>query len=328
MEYRGLGHTGVQVSPLCLGTMNFGSRTTEAEAICIVDQAIDAGLNFVDTANRYGDANEGVGRSEVMLGKALSGNGKRSRIVLATKVFFPMDANDPNSRGLSRRHIIEACEASLRRLGTDFIDLYQLHRPDPNVPIDETLRALDDLIHAGKVRYIGTSSFPAWQILEGLWASDRLGLNRFVTEQPFYNMTHRTIEREVVPMCMKYGIAILPYSALGGGILTGKYRRGEAYPDGTRLAFEKWTAFWDDLNERVYALLDVLTEMAEQKGCSMSQLALAWTMTQPGITSVILGPRTQEQLEDNLGALEAAITAEDMARIDAVSPPKGTLLGD
>jgi len=308
--------------------MNFGSRTPEAESIGMIDRAIEAGLNLIDTANLYGDANEGVGRSEAIIGKALSQNSKRNRIVLATKVFFPMEPGDPNGGGLSRRHIIAECEASLRRLRTDYIDLYQFHRPSPDIPIDETLRALDDLIHSGKVRYIGTSEFPAWQIMESFWVSDGLRLNRFVTEQPFYNMTHRTIERELIPIALRYGIAILPYSPLGGGILTGKYRRGQPYPDDARLTFEKWASYWDDLNGRVYDLLDLLVEISAEKGCTISQLALAWTMAQPGITSVILGPRAQEQLDDNLGALNVVVTARDMERIDSISKPKGTLLKD
>jgi aryl-alcohol dehydrogenase-like predicted oxidoreductase len=328
MEYRNLGRTGVKVSPLCLGTMNFGSRTPEDEAIRIIDRAIEAGLNLIDTANLYGDANEGAGRAEEIIGKALSRNSKRNRIILATKVFFPMDPSDPNSSGLSRRHIVAECEASLRRLRSDYIDLYQLHRPAPDVPIDETLRALDDLTHTGKVRYIGTSGFAAWQIMEALWTSDKLRLNRLVAEQPFYNMTYRLIERELVPMALQYGLAILPYSPLGGGILTGKYRRDQLYPGDSRLTFEKWAAYWDDLNNRVYDLLDLLAEISAGKGCTISQLALAWTMAQPGITSVILGPRTQEQLEDNLGALDVIVTDEDLKRIDAISKPKGTLIGD
>lgn len=326
MEYRNLGRTGVKVSPLCLGSMNFGSRTSEDEAIRMIDRIIEAGVNFIDTANIYGNAGEGVGRSEEIIGKALAHNGKRERVILATKVFFTMDENDPNSSGSNRRHIIAQCDASLKRLQTDYIDLYQLHRPSMDVPIDETLRALDDLIHAGKVRYIGSSEFPAWQIMEALWISDRLNLNRFVTEQPFYNMTYRMIEREIVPLALKYGIAILPYSTLGGSILTGKYRRGQPYPEGSRLTFDKWAGFWDDLNDRIYGLLDLLDEMADQKKCTISQLVLAWTMIQPGITSVILGPRTQEQLDDNLGALDVMVTCEDMERIDNIAKPKSSLI--
>ena len=326
MEYRNLGRTGVKVSPLCLGTMNFGSRTPEDEAIRIIDRAIENGLNLIDTADLYGEAGEGVGRTEEIIGKALSQNGKRDRIVLATKVFFSMDPDDPNSSGLSRRHIIAECEASLKRLRTDYIDLYQLHRPSRDVSIDQTLRALDDLVRAGKVRYVGTSGFSAWQIMEALWTSDRLHLNHFVTEQSFYNVTHRLIERELMPMALQYSIAILIYSPLAGGILTGKYRRSQPNPDGSRVAFDKWAPYWDDLNDRVYDLLDLLAKISAEKGCTISQLALSWTMAQPGITSVILGPRTQEQLDDNLGALNVRVTVEDLERIDAISKPKETLL--
>jgi aryl-alcohol dehydrogenase-like predicted oxidoreductase len=314
------------VSKLCLGTMNFGSRTAEEAAIGMINKAIDAGVNFIDTANLYGDANEGVGRSEEIIGKALAENGKRDHIVLATKVFFPTDENDPNARGLSRRHIFAACEASLKRLRTDYVDLYQLHRPAPQIPIDETLRALDDLIHAGKVRYIGTSQFFAWQIVEALWTSERLLLNRFVTEQPFYNMIDRSIETDIVPMAQKYGIAILPYSPLGGGILTGKYRRGLPYPEGSRFTFEKWAGVWDsDLNDRVYQLLEVLDEMAKEKGCTVSQLSLAWVLAQPGVASVIIGPRTEEQMSDNLGAINVRLGEDDYKRIDDNSNPRGIL---
>ncbi len=326
MEYRTLGRTGVQVSPLCLGTMNFGVRTSEDEAIKMIDQAIDAGINFIDTANLYGDAGEGIGRSEQIIGRALSGNGKRSQIVLATKVFFNTNPADPNGGGLSRRHIISECETSLRRLCTDHIDLYQLHCPMPEIPIDETLRALDDLIHAGKVIYIGTSNFSAWQLVEALWISDKHNLNRFVTDQPFYNMLYRRIERDLVPMAQRYGIAILPYSVLNGGILTGKYRQGRAHPEGSRLTFKPWAVYWDDLNEGVYAMLDLLAGMATEKGCTISQLSLAWALAQPGITSLILGPRNQEQLKDNLEALNVRLTSADLERIDAIAKPGGQLI--
>lgn len=213
MKYRQLGRTGVKVSPLCLGTMNFGGRTTEQETTTILDRAIEAGINFVDTANVYGheptDFTTGRGRSEEIIGRALQKNGKRSRMILATKAHFPM-GDDPNAQGNSRRHIIEQCEASLRRLQTDVIDLYQLHHPTNDVPIDETLHALDDLIRTGKVRYIGTSSFAAWQLVESLWISKELGCNRFVCEQPVYNLLDRRAERELIPMAQTYGLVHLP----------------------------------------------------------------------------------------------------------------------
>ncbi len=322
MKYRNLGRTGVKVSELCLGTMNFGYRTSEADTQKIVDRAIEAGINFIDTANFYGQPlNDGTGQgtTEKILGKVLKG--KRGRIVLATKGFALMDASDPNARGNSRRHLIQACEDSLRRLDTDHVDLYQLHRPHPDVPIDETLRALDDLVRSGKVRYIGTSRFDAWRIMEGLSVSKELGLNRFVTEQPKYNLINRGIEREVVPMALSHQIALLPYSPLAGGILTGKYRRGEDYPEGSRFVDEAWgdwaTGF---MHDQVYEVLDLLAEMAQEKGCTVSQLSLAWALHQPGVTSPIIGPRTLEHLEDNLGAVEVEITDEDRQRLDAVAP--------
>ena len=229
MEYRLLGRTGVRVSPLTLGCMMFGRRTEPEDAYAIVDRALDAGINFLDTANVYSR-----GRSEEITGEALQRNGQRARVVLATKVHGTMDDDDPNAQGTSRRHLVEQCEASLRRLQTDWIDLYQLHRPRPEIAIDETLRALDDLVRAGKVRYLGTSTFGAWQVVEALWAAKELGLNRFVCEQPPYNLLDRRVERELLPMCQTYGLAAIPWSPLAGGLLTGKYRRGEPPPEGTR----------------------------------------------------------------------------------------------
>ncbi|HLY28088.1 MAG TPA: aldo/keto reductase, partial [Aggregatilineales bacterium] len=231
IPYRNLGRTGVPVSALCLGCMNFGSPTPEDEAITMINYALDHGINFLDTANVYNR-----GRSEEIVGKALKQNGKRSKIVLATKVHGRMDDEDILAAGNSRRHIIAACDDSLRRLQTEYIDLYQIHRPESQTPIDETLRALDDLIRAGKVRYIGTSTFPAWQILESLWASHELGLNRFVSEQPPYHLLDRSIERELVPLSQSYGLAILPWSPLARGFLSGKYKRGQDIPGDSRVA--------------------------------------------------------------------------------------------
>lgn len=317
MEYRQLGRTGVQVSCLCLGCMMFGTRTSPEESYAIIDRAIDAGINFLDTANVYGR-----GRSEEVTGEALKCNGKRDKIVLATKVHGPMDDVDPNARGNSRRHIIEQCEASLRRLKTDYIDLYQIHRPQPSVPIDETLQALDDLIRAGKVRYIGTSTFAAWQLVESLWVAKELGLNRFVCEQPPYNILDRRIERELIPMAQTYGLAIIPWSPLGGGLLTGKYRRGQSPPPDTRFAdIETNRIHKRRFVEGVFDVVEKLEPIAEAKGCTLSQLALAWCMHQPGVTSPIIGPRTMEQLEDNLGALDVTVTDEDRQRIDEIVAP-------
>ncbi len=324
VQYRNLGRTGVKVSPLCLGTMNFGVRTPEAEAAEIINHYIEAGHNFIDTANVYGRFNGRgeVGWSEEIIGNTLSANGKRGRIILATKVWGHMDPEDPNARGLSRKHILTSCKDSLKRLKTKYIDLYQLHRPVLDIPIDETLRVLDDLIRRGWVRYIGTSMFPTWRIMEGLWVSEKYHLNRFVSEQPRYNIYDREIEREIVPMAQKYNLAILPFSPLGGGILTGKYRKGESFPEDSRLTFDELASYYvNALNKKFYELLDILKEISNDKGCTISQLSLAWVITHPGITSVIIGPRTMEQLEDNLDALNVTLTEKDYQRIDGMTIP-------
>ncbi|MFP4143559.1 MAG: aldo/keto reductase [Phycisphaeraceae bacterium] len=320
MEYRYLGRTGVRVSPLCVGCMNFGKRTDEAEAGRIVGRALEAGINFFDTANVYAG-----GASEQVLGRALKASGKRDFVVLATKAHGNMHKDEPlnpNRWGNSRRQIIEQCEASLRRLGTEWIDLYQIHRPHVDCPIDETLRALDDLVRQGKVRYIGCSTFGAWQVVESLWVSDRYSLSRFVTEQPPYNLLDRRIERELVPMAQTYDLAILPWSPLAGGWLTGKYRRDAGWPEGARYGEggHKRTQKLAE-SDRAWAIAEAVAAMAEEKGCTPSQLALAWCMGQPGVTSPIAGPRTLAQLEDNLGALEVEVTDADRARLDELSEP-------
>lgn len=316
MEYRTLGRTGVQVSPLCLGCMMFGARTELDDSCAIIDRALDAGINFLDTSNSYTR-----GRSEEFVGTALKRNGKRNRIVLATKVRSLMADDDPNMIGTHRRHIIEQCDASLRRLQTDWIDLYQVHRPSSQVPIDETLRALDDLVRAGKVRYIGTSTHAAWQLVESLWAAKELGLNRYVCEQPPYNLLDRRIERELIPMAQTYGFGIIPWSPLGGGLLTGKYKRDGNDPAGTRYANTQAAWLKARVNDPMFALVDALRPLAAEKGCTMSQYSLAWCVQQPGITSPIIGPRTMEQFEDNLGALQVTLTAEDRKKIDEIAPP-------
>src|SRR4028119_801650 len=248
MEYRPLGRTGVKVSSLCLGCMMFGGKTAPDDSYAIIDRAIDAGINFLDTANVYSR-----GRSEEVTGAALKRNGKRQRIVLATKVHGRRADDDPNREGNSRRHIIEQCEASLRRLQTDYIDLYQIHRPDSTIPIDETLRALDDLIRDGKVRYIGTSTYAAWQVVESLAVSKELGLNRFICEQPPYNLLDRRIERELLPMCQTYGIATIPWAPIAGGLLSGKYRLNQPRPEGSR--YEKG-AFANRDNDQALAKVE------------------------------------------------------------------------
>ena len=317
MEFRALGRTGVQVSSICLGCMMFGGRTDQQATNEIVAQALDGGVNFFDTANVYN-----LGRSEEATGVALKTLGARDRVVLATKVHGTMDAEDPNMQGNSRRHIIQQCEASLRRLDTDYIDLYQIHRPRPGIAIDETLRALDDLVRAGKVRYIGSSTFAAWQVVEALWASKEYGLNRFVTEQPPYNLLDRRIERELIPMAQTFGVGLIPWSPLAGGLLTGKYSRGEPPPADSRFGQgglrAQQKARWVD---GLFDIVDALTPIARDKGCTLAQLALAWCEQQPGVASAIIGPRTVEQLQDNLGAAAVTISDEDRARIDAIVPP-------
>lgn len=314
MEYRSLGRTGVQVSAFCLGCMNFGWGTEEDESIRTIHAAIDAGINFLDTANVYGR-----GSSETVTGKALAMEGRRDRVVLATKVHGTMADDDPNASGNHRFHIIRQCEDSLRRLQTDRIDLYQIHRPQPGIPIDETLRALDDLIRAGKVLYIGSSTYAAWQLIESLWVAKELGLNRFVCEQPPYNLLDRRIERELIPFCQTYGFGVIPWSPLAGGLLTGKYRKGQPRPEGSRYA-DKPAPFGRD-NEQALDVAEQLVGLAEKKGCSAASLALAWVLRQSGVTSPIIGPSRFEQLGENLGALEVEITEEDRAKIDSLVPP-------
>src|ERR687896_1162062 len=283
MRYRSLGRTGTQVSELCLGCMMFGGRTDEVSSFDIIDRAIDSGINFLDTANVYSR-----GRSEEVVGKALKRNGKRERVVPATKVHGRMDDEDPNAAGNHRRHVIEQCEASLRRLQTDHIDLYQIHRPDSQIPIDETLRALDDLIHAGKVLYAGTSTFAAWQIVESLWASKELALYRFVTEQPPYHLLDRRIERELVPFARTYGVALIPWSPLAGGFLTGKYNRDESLsPKDSRYGIEPRRMGRNHFTEASFDVLETVQAIANEKGRTPAQVALAWCKDRPGVTSPI-----------------------------------------
>ena len=317
MRYTRLGRTGVEVSRLCLGCMMFGGKTALDDSCRMIDRALDAGINFLDTANVYGR-----GTSEHTVGEALKRNKKRQDTFLATKVHGRMKegAHQPNRFGNQRRMIIEECSHSLRRLQTDHIDLYQIHRPQSTVPIDETLRALDDLIRQGKVRYIGCSTFGAWQVVESLWVAKELGLNRFVTEQPPYHLLDRRIERELVPMARSYGFAIIPWSPLAGGFLSGKYELRQAPPaDARHQPREAGGSILD--NDAAFKVVDAIRELAVQKQCTASQLALAWCARQPGITSPIIGPRTMAQLEDNLAAVDIELTEQDRQKLDAASPP-------
>ncbi|HEX6902817.1 MAG TPA: aldo/keto reductase [Thermoanaerobaculia bacterium] len=326
MEYRNLGRSGLKVPPLCLGAMMFGSwgNTDHDECIRVIHRAMDAGINFIDTANGYSE-----GESEIIVGKAL--RDRREEAVLATKVWAPVGPG-PNQRGLSRKAIQEQVENSLRRLGTDVIDLYQIHRPDPTVPVEETLSTLDGLVRQGKVRYLGLSTnhyegtglwekrFAAWEIVETLWISEKHGWERFVSLQPPYSILRRVMELEHFPMSLKHGIANIVWSPLEGGWLTGKYRRGHNPKDSARA--EKWIGDVD--NPKFQRRLDVVEKLlpiAEEKGVPLARFANAWALRHPAVTSVIIGPRTMEQLEDSLAALEVRITDEDAAKIDELVPP-------
>ncbi len=320
MQYRQLGRTGVFVSPLCLGTMNFGGPTAEDDAIEIIRRALDAGINFIDTANVYN-----AGESERIVGKALSQAGGRERIVLATKVYSPM-GKDLNERGGSRFHVIQACEDSLKRLGVDHIDLYQLHRPALDIPQDETLRAFDDLIRAGKVHYIGCSTFPGWAVMEALSISEKYSLHRYVSEQPPYNLLDRRVENELLPLCEKYNLAVLPWSPVAGGVLTGRYTADDLKPDGSRA--QRWgKRFETRVTRRGLEVAAAVSKMAEERDLSTSQLALLWVKDQPQVTSPIYGPRTLAHLEDALPVLEMTLADEDRPLFDALVHP-GNVVAD
>lgn len=314
MEYRILGSSGVKVSPLCLGTMNFGGPTSEADSIQIINCALDGGINFIDTADIYSN-----GESERIVGKALKENGRRHKIVLATKVYNPM-GDGPNDQDLSRYHIVKACEDSLRRLQTDHIDLYQLHRPSEFIPQEEWLRALDDLVRAGKVLSIGSSTFPAWIIMEGLAISKQYGWVRYVSEQPPYNLLDRRIENEIVPLALKYNMAILPWSPIAMGILAGRYPVDEATPAGSRLA-EGRNLMDQRVNPTGRQIGARMVELARERGVTASQLALLWCKDQPGITAPIIGPRTLAHLEDALPVLEMSLNNEDRPIFDSLVHP-------
>lgn len=293
----------------------FGGKTNPEDSAAIIDKAIGEGINFIDTANVYNR-----GKSEEAVGEALKRSGRRNEVVLATKVHGQM-GDGPNDYGSSRRHVIEQCEASLRRLQTDWIDLYQIHRPRSDTPIDETLRALDDLIRAGKVRYIGTSTFAAWQMVEAYFVAKELGANRFICEQPPYHLLDRRIERELIPAAQTFGVALIPWSPLAGGLLTGKYRRGEEFPEGSRWADTTNPVYRRRFSDRIWDVVEPLEAMAKEKGCTVSQLALAWVEQRPGVTSPIIGPRTMEQFDDNLGARDVTFTEEELKAIDRMVRP-------
>jgi len=299
--------------------MNFGSPTPETEAYQILNTALDAGINFVDTANNYNQ-----GESERVLGRWFHSTGRRNDVILATKAFRPVGPTI-NDQGASRYNLIRACENSLRRLQTDHIDLYQLHRPDFNIPQDETLRAFDDLVTSGKVRYIGCSTFPAWYLMEALSISERLNLVRYISEQPPYNLLDRRIENELIPICQKYSLALIPWSPLAGGILAGRYSDQEDYPKGSRAA--RSASFQARVTQRASQVALRLAEMAQERGLTVTQLALLWVKDQPGITAPITGPRTQAHLEDALGIADKTLDEADRPLFDALVHP-GNVVSD
>jgi aryl-alcohol dehydrogenase-like predicted oxidoreductase len=316
VEYRPLGTTGVKVSPLCLGAMMFGAwgNTDHDDSIRIIHRALDAGINFVDTADVYAR-----GESEEIVGKALEG--RRDRIVLATKAHGTM-GDDVNERGNSRRWLIEECDASLRRLGTDWIDLYQIHRWDPDTDHDETLGALTDLVRAGKVRYFGSSTYPPSEIVAAQWTAERRGRQRFVCEQPPYSMLVRGVEAEVLPVCQEYDMGVIPWSPLAGGWLSGKWRKGQETPASNRA--ERIPKRYDlslPENQRKLDAADALAQLADELGMSLIHMALAFVMQHPAVTAPIIGPRTMEQLESQLGAVDVSLDAAVLDRIDEIVPP-------
>jgi aryl-alcohol dehydrogenase (NADP+) len=311
MHYRPLGRTGIKVSPYCLGAMMFGklANPDHDECVRMIHKALDAGINFIDTADAYSQ-----GESEEIVGKALKG--RRDDVVLATKAFHPM-GDDPNSRGSSRRWLTRAVEDSLRRLETDYIDLYQVHRPAPDTDVEETLSVLTDLMREGKVRAIGASTYPASNIVEAQWVAERRGLARFRTEQPPYSILNRSIERDVLPACQRYGMGVMAWSPLAKGMLTGKYRKGEPRPDTLRARYFPKAMSDEGSLDRVEQLLP----LAHDAGMSLIHMALAFVVAHPALTSAIIGPRTMEQLDGLLDGAEVALTDELLDRIDEIVPP-------
>jgi aryl-alcohol dehydrogenase-like predicted oxidoreductase len=331
MDYRGLGRTGMQVSPLCLGAMMFGEwgEKDHETSVKIIHRALDAGVNFIDTADVYAQ-----GESETIVGEALAG-GRRDDVILATKFHGPMgipvDAplgtvGDPNKRGNSRRWIVRAVEDSLRRLGTDWIDLYQVHRPEPGTDVEETLSALTDLRRQGKIRAFGSSTFPAHEVVEAQWVAEKHGLGRFVTEQPPYSILVRGVEADLLPVAERYGMGVLPWSPLAGGWLSGRYRKGQDTP-GSNRANRMPTRY--DLsnpdNQRKLDAADALAVLAEEAGIPLVHLALAFVLRHPAVTAPIIGPRTMDHLESQLGAVDVVLSDDVLDRIDEIVPPGVTL---
>lgn len=319
MKTRRMGRTGLKVSEVCLGTMTFGFQCDEPTSFAIMDRAADGGVDFFDTADVYplGGGADRVGRTEEIVGRWL--RGKRDRIVLATKA-HGVTGPGPNDRGGSRQHLVRAVEESLRRLQTDYLDLYQLHGYDAETPLDETLRALDDLVRSGKVRYIGCSNYRAWQLATALWTSDRLGLARFDCDQPRYNILYRDIELDLLPLCRAQGVGIIAYNPLAGGFLTGKYEKGEQPRDGTR--FTLGTAgrmyqarYW---REAQFDAVEQLKRYCAERGKPLTQVAIAWVLSRPGVTSAIVGASRPDQLDDTLAATELNLDAQEEEVLDDI----------
>jgi len=314
MEYRNLGHSGLKVSALCLGTDNFANPTPEAECAAMIETALDAGLNFIDTSDSYAK-----GECERIIGRTLAANNRRGEAVIATKVFYPTGPG-PNDRGGSRRHIIQACEDSLRRLQTDRIDLYQTHRPDFDTPIEETLEALTDLVRQGKVLHIGSTTSPAWKVLEAVLVSERRGLARFVSEQSPYNLLDRRVENELVPMCLAHDLGLLPWATLGMGVLAGRYPDGTSFPKASRASLrggiyaERVTPAGVDVGKR-------FVQLARENGLPPAQLAVLWVKDQPGVTAPLIGPRTLGQLEHFLPVAGQTLSDELRRACDELVPP-------
>jgi aryl-alcohol dehydrogenase-like predicted oxidoreductase len=311
VEYRNLGKSGLQVSVVGLGCNNFGMRIDEAQTKAVVDKALDLGINFFDTADVYG----GRGKSEEFLGKALVG--RRRDVIIATKFRSPM-GEGPLWAGGSRRYIFDAVDDSLRRLGTDYIDLYQMHFPDRVTPIEETMRALDDVVRSGKVRYVGCSNYDGWQVVEAQWVARTEHGTPFISAQNQYNLLDRRIERELVPVCERYGLGVLPFFPLASGFLTGKYRPGQPPPEGTRLALQGERAK-QALSDANFGVLAKLEAFVEPRGKSMVDLAIGWLASQPVVPSVIAGATRPEQLEQNVRAGEWRLTAEELAEVDVIT---------
>jgi aryl-alcohol dehydrogenase (NADP+) len=320
MRHVRFGRTGLQVSRLCLGTMTFGVQCDEATSAAILDRAVAGGITFLDTADVYplGGGPETVGRTEEIIGRWLGG--RRHELVIATKAFGATSAR-PWDRGLSRKHILDAIEGSLRRLRTDYVDLYQLHHPDPHTPIDETLRALDDVVRAGKARYVGCSNFPAYQVARALGKSELHGLTRLDSVQPRYNLLFRQIERELLPLCREEGIGVIPYNPLAGGFLSGKHRRDTGPTAGTRFTLGNAAERYQDRywHEREFETVEALRPLAAEAGVSLARLAVAWMLAEPAITSPIVGASRPDQLDDVLPATEKPLDAALKARLDEMT---------